>query len=288
AFDGDIVQFELEPKIDKATQTINRTVHFMDDNNQKVARDVSTPVTVTELTNEVTGEKQYSAKIPVNGKTQGLPVLVSHDGKLSIKLPEVDIPNIRDYYVVGSTKPEANAIPATFDFTKDGNLPFQNTVKYAPVKQELQIKVYDDESATPDQALDTTETRVTTSFTGNSKSDFPADVATNLQALKDYYERKNYEVVTLPAASGKFDSTNNGSGADTQVQFLKVHLKHVKDVKTESIKVVREVTYSVDSTSPDAPKAPDAKVDTFDGVFSRTVTTDKVNNNVTKSDWSGT
>src|SRR5699024_1956295 len=103
-----------------------------------------------------------------------------------------------------------------------------------------------------------------------------------------YYERKNYEVVTLPAASGKFDSTNNGSGADTQVQFLEVHLKHVKDVKTESIKVVREVTYSVDSTSPDAPKAPDAKVDTFDGVFSRTVTTDKVNNNVTKSDWSGT
>lgn len=57
AFDGDTVQFELAPKIDKATQTINRTVHFMDDNNQKVARDVSTPVTVTELTNEVTGEK---------------------------------------------------------------------------------------------------------------------------------------------------------------------------------------------------------------------------------------
>lgn len=64
AFDGDTVQFELVPKIDKATQTINRTVHFRTDgdNSEEVAEDVSTPVTVTELTNEVTGEKQYSAK----------------------------------------------------------------------------------------------------------------------------------------------------------------------------------------------------------------------------------
>lgn len=288
AFDGDIVQFELAPKIDKATQTINRTVHFMDDNNQKVARDVSTPVTVTELTNEVTGEKQYSAKITVNGQTQYLPVLVGQNGQISLTLPKVDIPAVSDYYVVDSTKTQADAISKTFTFTKDGSLTFENTVKYAPVKQELQIKVYDDDSDTPDQDLDTTESGATTDFTGNSKSDFPADVATNLEALKAYYENKNYVVETLPAATGKFDSTNNGSGADTQVQFLEVHLKHVKDVKTESIKVVREVTYSVDSTSPDAPKAPDAKVDTFDGVFSRTVTTDKVNNNVTKSDWSGT
>lgn len=288
AFDGDIVQFELAPKIDKATQTINRTVHFMDDNNQKVARDVSTPVTVTELTNEVTGEKQYSAKINVNGQTQNLAVLVGQNGQISLTLPKVDIPAVSDYYVVDSTKTQADAISKTFAFTKDGTLTFENTVKYAPVKQELQIKVYDDESNTPGQALDTTDSGATTNFTGNSKSDFPADVATNLEALKAYYENKNYVVETLPAATGKFDSTNNGSGADKQVQVLEVHLKHAKDVKTESIKVVREVTYSVDSKLPDAPKAPDAKVDTFDGVFSRTVTTDKVNSNVTKSDWSGT
>src|SRR5699024_10499357 len=70
AFDGDTVQFELTPKIDKATQTINRTVHFRTDgdNSEEVAEDVSTPVTVTELTNEVTGEKTYSAIINVAGK----------------------------------------------------------------------------------------------------------------------------------------------------------------------------------------------------------------------------
>lgn len=290
AFDGDTVQFELVPKIDKATQTINRTVHFRTDgdNSEEVAEDVSTPVTVTELTNEVTGEKQYSAKITVNGQTQYLPVLVGQNGQISLTLPKVDIPAVSDYYVVDSTKTQADAISKTFAFTKDGTLTFENTVKYAPVKQELQIKVYDDESNTPGQALDTTDSGATTNFTGNSKSDFPADVATNLEALKAYYENKNYVVETLPAATGKFDSTNNGSGADKQVQVLEVHLKHAKDVKTESIKVVREVTYSVDSKLPDAPKAPDAKVDTFDGVFSRTVTTDKVNSNVTKSDWSGT
>lgn len=290
AFDGDTVQFELVPKIDKATQTINRTVHFRTDgdNSEEVAEDVSTPVTVTELTNEVTGEKQYSAKINVNGQTQNLAVLVGQNGQISLTLPKVDIPAVSDYYVVDSTKTQADAISKTFAFTKDGTLIFENTVKYAPVKQELQIKVYDDESNTPGQALDTTDSGATTNFTGNSKSDFPADVATNLEALKAYYENKNYVVETLPAATGKFDSTDNGSGADKQVQVLEVHLKHAKDVKTESIKVVREVTYSVDSKSPDAPKAPDAKVDTFDGVFSRTVTTDKVNKNVTKSDWSGT
>ena len=290
AFDGDTVQFELVPKIDKATQTINRTVHFRTDgdNSEEVAEDVSTPVTVTELTNEVTGEKQYSAKINVNGQTQNLAVLVGQNGQISLTLPKVDIPAVSDYYVVDSTKTQADAISKTFEFTKDGTLTFENTVKYAPVKQELQIKVYDDESNTPGQALDTTDSGATTNFTGNSKSDFPADVATNLEALKAYYENKNYVVETLPAATGKFDSTNNGSGADKQVQVLEVHLKHAKDVKTESIKVVREVTYSVDSKLPDAPKAPDAKVDTFDGVFSRTVTTDKVNSNVTKSDWSGT
>src|SRR5699024_3128756 len=190
AFDGDTVQFELVPKIDKATQTINRTVHFRTDgdNSEEVAEDVSTPVTVTELTNEVTGEKQYSAKINVNGQTQNLAVLVGQNGQISLTLPKVDIPAVSDYYVVDSTKTQADAISKTFAFTKDGTLTFENTVKYAPVKQELQIKVYDDDSDTPDQDLDTTESGATTDFTGNSKSDFPADVATNLQALKDYYE----------------------------------------------------------------------------------------------------
>ena len=168
---------------------------------------------------------------------------MGQNGQISLTLPKVDIPAVSDYYVVDSTKTQADAISKTFAFTKDGTLTFENTVKYAPVKQELQIKVYDDESNTPGQALDTTDSGATTNFTGNSKSDFPADVATNLEALKAYYENKNYVVETLPAATGKFDSTNNGSGADKQVQVLEVRLKHAKDVKKETKTVTRTINY---------------------------------------------
>src|SRR5699024_5101708 len=123
-----------------------------------------TPVTVTELTNEVTGEKTYSAIINVAGKNQDLAVSVDKDGKISIKLPEVTIPNIKNYYVVDSTKDEANALTHTFTFTKDAKEVLENTVKYAPVKQELQIRVYDDEGEKPSEALDTKETGVTVYF----------------------------------------------------------------------------------------------------------------------------
>src|SRR5699024_8474089 len=93
AFDGDTVQFELVPKIDKATQTINRTVHFVSDGDspQKLANDAYQTATITELTNEVTGEKQYSAKITVNGQTQDLLVHVGQNGQIPLTLPKVDI-----------------------------------------------------------------------------------------------------------------------------------------------------------------------------------------------------
>ena len=284
AFDGDTVQFELTPKIDKATQTINRTVHFRTDgdNSEEVAEDVSTPVTVTELTNEVTGEKKYSAIINVAGKNQDLAVSVDKDGKISIKLPGVTSPNIKNYYVVDSTKDEANALTHTFTFTKDAKEVLENTVKYAPVKQELQIKVYDDEGENPSKALDTKETGVTVDFTGNSETSFPGDVQTSLEKLKKYYEGKNYEVKILPSGSGQFDNTDNGSDPDKQVQVLEVHLTHAKDVQTEHVKAIRDVTYEGAGRL-----TPESKSDTFEDAFTRTITTDKVTNKVVISDWTG-
>src|SRR5699024_6383350 len=229
AFDGDTVQFELVPKIDKATQTINRTVHFVSDGEspQKLANDAYQTATITESTNEVTGKKQYSATITAGGVTTDAPVVVGQDGKISISFLATTIPKVNKYYVVDSTKSEADAISPTFTFTKDGNLVIENTVKYAPVKQELQVKVYDDDADDPSQALDTTKTGATVDFIGNSETDFPtADLQTNLEKLKQYYEGKNYIVKTLPEATGKFDNTPNGSGFDTQIQVLKVHLTH--------------------------------------------------------------
>ena len=284
-FDGDTVQFELTPKIDKATQTVNRTVHFVSDgdNPQKLANDAYETATITELTNEVTGEKQYSATITAGGVTTDAPVVVGQDGKISISFLATTIPKVNKYYVVDSTKSEADAISPTFTFTKDGQLPIENTVKYAPVKQELQVKVYDDDADDPSQALDTTKTGATVDFIGNSETDFPtADLHTNLEKLKQYYEGKNYIVKTLPVATGKFDNTPNGSGSDTQIQVLEVHLTHAKVVKTEYAKAVRNITYEGAGE-----QTPATKSDTFDNTFSRTITTDKVTGKVTISDWTG-
>src|SRR5699024_4941680 len=284
-FDGDTVQFELTPKIDKATQTVNRTVHFVsdDDNPQKLANDVYETAKITELTNEVTGEKQYSATITAGGVTTDALVVVGQDGKISISFPATTIPEVNKYYVVDSTKSEADAISPRFTFTKDGNLVIENTVKYAPVKQELQVKVYDDDADDPSQALDTTKTGATVDFIGNSETDFPtADLHTNLEKLKQYYESKNYIVKTLPVATGKFDNTPNGSGSDTQIQVLEVHLTHAKVVKTEYAKAVRNITYEGAGE-----QTPATKSDTFDNAFSRTITTDKVTGEVTISVWTG-
>ena len=284
-FDGDTVQFELTPKIDKATQTVKRTVHFVSDgdNPQKLADDVYETAKITELTNEVTGEKQYSATITAGGVTTDAPVVVGQDGQISISFPATTIPEVNKYYVVDSTKSEADAISPTFTFTKDGKLPIENTVKYAPVKQELQVKVYDDDADDPSQALDTTKTGATVDFIGNSETAFPTtDLHTNLEKLKQYYEGSNYIVKTLPVATGKFDNTPNGSGSDTQIQVLEVHLTHAKDVKTEYAKAVRNITYEGAGK-----QTPATKSDTFDNAFSRTITTDKVTRKDTISDWTG-
>ena len=284
-FDGDTVQFELTPKIDKATQTVNRTVHFVSDgdNPQKLANDAYETATITELTNEVTGIKQYSATITAGGVTTDAPVVVGQDGQISISFPATTIPEVNKYYVVDSTKSEADAISPTFTFTKDGNLVIKNTVKYAPVKQELQVQVYDDDADDPSQALDTTKTGATVDFIGNSETAFPTtDLHTNLEKLKQYYESNNYIVKTLPVATGKFDNTPNGSGSDTQIQVLEVHLTHAKDVKTEYAKAVRNITYEGAGK-----QTPATKSDTFDNAFSRTITTDKVTGEVTISVWTG-
>ena len=286
AFDGDTVQFELVPKIDKATQTVTHTVHFVTDGNdpQKLNDDASVNVSVTESTNEVSGKKTYSASYALNGHTIDVPVTVNSNGQISLDLPETAIPNITNYYVVDSTKGEANALTThPFTFTKDAKEVLENTVKYAPVKQELQIKVYDDEGANASKALDTTETGVRVDFTGNSETSFPSDVQTSLEKLKKYYEGKNYKVKVLPSGSDQFDNTNNGPDPDKQVQVLEVHLTHAKDVQTEHVKAVRDVTYEGAGRL-----TPESKSDTFEDAFTRTITTDKVTNKVVNiSDWTG-
>lgn len=283
AFDGDTVQFELAPKIDKATQSIKHVVHFVtnDSSAHQLFDDQAVDVTVTQATNEVTGQKTYAASYMENGKKVDLSVTKLDDGQISITFPAATIPSSKEYYVVDNTKDQANALTHTFTFTANSNSTIENFVKYAPVKQELQVEVYDDDSETPKKALVTKDTGAKVSFSGNSNAAFPSDLQTNLDKLKTYYEGKNY-IVTLPSASGSFDDTDNGPGKDNDVQVIEVHLTHAKDVKPEQVNAVRNVTYSGAGDL-----TPAEKTDTAEDVFSRIVTTDLVTNIVTKSQWTG-
>ena len=284
-FDHDTVQFELTHKTDKVYQSMDRTIHFVTDgpDPQTVYGDEEINITITQATDEITGIATYTASY-INFTTfdmDDLPVTVKPDGQLSITIPAGHINPYHGYYVVDSTKSQADPIIYTFTFTANSNSTIKNTVKYAPVKQELQVQVYDDDSETPKKALDTKDTDATVDFIGNSNTAFPSDLQTNLNNLKTYYKGKHY-TVTLPSASGSFDDTDNGPHKDKQVQVIEVHLTHAKDVKTEHVKAVRNVTYSGagDLTPPE-------KSNTAEDVFSRIVTTDLVTNKVTKSAWTG-
>ncbi|WP_278897895.1 mucin-binding protein [Lactobacillus gallinarum] len=282
-FDHDTVQFELKPKIDEATQSIKHVVHFVTDDSSahQLFDDQAVDVTVTQATNEVTGKKTYAALYMENGKKVDLSVTKLDDGQISITFPAATIPSSKEYYVVDNTKDQASALTHTFTFTANSNPTIENTVKYAPVKQELQVKVYDDDSETPKEVLDTKDTGATVDFIGNSNTAFPGDLQTNLDKLKTYYEAKHY-IVTLPSASGNFDDTVNGPDKDNKVQVIEVHLTHAKAVKTEQVNAVRNVTYSGAGDL-----TPAEKTDTAEDVFSRTVTTDLVTNKVTNFAWTG-
>lgn len=310
-FDHDTVQFELTPKIDKVYQSMNRIIHFVTDgpDPQKVYNDEEINIDITQATNEITGEKTYTASYInwTNFDIDDLPVTVNPDGQLSITIPAGHIEPYDGYYVVDSTK--ADLIPYTFTFTANSNSTIENTVKYAPVKQELQVEVYDDDSK---KALDTQDTGAKVNFIGNSNAAFPTDdLQTNLDKLKTYYEGKNY-IVTLPSASGSFDDTNNGPGKDNDVQVIKVHLKHdTETITSENPKNPDDPINEKDPNGakypPEASKSnlaissknivhyegageqtPKDSVVTDDNTLTRTVTIDKVTGDVLEtSAWKG-
>ncbi|MBZ4027673.1 hypothetical protein K7D79_08965, partial [Lactobacillus johnsonii] len=98
-------------------------------------------------------------------------------------------------------------------------------VVYVADTQELKVQVFDLDGDTPDEPLKTDKTGATVDFTGDSFTNFPSDVATNVDSLIKYYTDRGYLVKTKPSdeeLSGKFD------GDKTQTQYLKLQLVHDK------------------------------------------------------------
>ena len=183
-------------------------------------------------------------------------------------------------------------------------------VVYVADTQELKVQVFDLDGDTPDEPLKTDKTGATVDFTGDSFTNFPSDVATNVDSLIKYYTDRGYLVKTKPSdeeLSGKFD------GDKTQTQYLKLQLVHDKvtvsgedentpapdtpinendpdsvkypsDVSKDNLVISSEVIIHYEGAGEKTPKD---VIRTVDKTLTRTVTIDKVTGKVTNtSDWS--
>ena len=255
------------------SSTVKTRLHYVDPKGKDQYVDVPTMSKTYKDNSDTMRDSDFNEKnIPASLIPQGYE-LVLQNGKAVKSI----IDNGGKTWVTGAENGSAQFNKVVL-YNFDGD-----TVQFElKAQQKLQIKVYDDDADDPSQALDTTETGATVDFIGKSETAFPTtDLQTNLETLEKYYEGKNY-IVTLPEATGNFDNTPNRSGSDTQIQVLKVHLTHDKDVKTEYAKAIRNITYEGAGN-----QTPATKSDTFDNAFSRTITTDKVTGKVTISDWTG-
>lgn len=183
-------------------------------------------------------------------------------------------------------------------------------VVYVADTQELKVQVFDLDGDTPDEPLKTDKTGATVDFTGDSFTNFPSDVATNVDSLIKYYTDRGYLIKTKPSdeeLSGKFD------GDKTQTQYLKLQLVHDKatvsgadentpapdtpinendpdgvkypsDVSKDNLVISSEVIIHYEGAGEKTPKN---VIRTVDKTLTRTVTIDKVTGKVTNtSDWS--
>ena len=174
----------------------------------------------------------------------------------------------------------------------------------------MKVQVFDLDGDTPDEPLKTDKTGATVDFTGDSFTNFPSDVATNVDSLIKYYTDRGYLVKTKPSdeeLSGKFD------GDKTQTQYLKLQLVHGKvivsgedentpvpdtpinendpngvkypsDVSKDNLVISSEVIIHYEGAGEKTPKN---VIRTVDKTLTRTVTIDKVTGKVTNtSDWS--
>ncbi|WP_415578338.1 mucin-binding protein, partial [Lactobacillus crispatus] len=176
------------------------------------------------ITNETTVTYHPMGKIiPVDKNGNPIPgsktPIFNNDPNDPTKATTTDSPIIPGYHL---DNPDESSITPD-DPGKD------RKVVYVADTQNLVVQVFDKDSKTPDQPLDTTKTGATVEFTGDSFTNFPTDVATNIDALIKYYEARGYKVKTKPSPdelSAKFD------GDKDITQYLKLVLTHDTEIVT--------------------------------------------------------
>ena len=176
------------------------------------------------ITNETTVTYHPMGKIiPVDKNGNPIPgsktPIFNNDLNDPTKATTTDSPIIPGYHL---DNPDESSITPD-DPGKD------RKVVYVADTQNLVVQVFDKDSKIPDQPLDTTKTGATVEFTGDSFTNFPTDVATNIDALIKYYEARGYKVETKPSTdelSAKFD------GDKDTTQYLKLVLTHDTETVT--------------------------------------------------------
>ena len=247
------------------------------------------------ITNETTVTYHPMGKIiPVDKNGNPIPgsktPIFNNDPNDPTKATTTDSPIIPGYHL---DNPDESSITPD-DPGKD------RKVVYVADTQNLVVQVFDKDSKTPDQPLDTTKTGATVEFTGDSFTNFPTDVATNIDALIKYYEARGYKVKTKPSPdelSAKFD------GDKDITQYLKLVLTHDTEIvtgenpKTPDDKIPNtNQNYPGGLTETDLAKTitrtiivhmPNGSTKEIKQkvVYTRTATVDSVTKEVTYTDW---
>ena len=213
-FDSDIVQYELVHKITETPKTITKTVNYYYDTvgGTKVQAPFTTTVTITEKTDQVTGEKTYwlgSTQLPGQGTT----TLVGQT-----------LPNQPGYTAVVQDDKTADATGATTVDYNSGNVMIN--VVYTANPQHAKFIYHDD----------TTEENILT-VPKDGVSDATIDYTTPAQIAA--FAEQGYEKVS--------DDTNGQvltfDHDDDKDQVFTIHLKHKMEATTRTKELTRTITY---------------------------------------------
>ena len=213
-FDSDIVQYELVHKITETPKTITKTVNYYYDTvgGTKVQAPFTTTVTITEKTDQVTGEKTYwlgSTQLPGQGTT----TLVGQT-----------LPNQPGYTAVVQDDKTADATGATTVDYNSGNVMIN--VVYTANPQHAKFIYHDD----------TTEENILT-VPKDGVSNATIDYTTPAQIAA--FAEQGYEKVS--------DNTNGQALTfdhdDDKDQVFTIHLKHKMEATTRTKELTRTITY---------------------------------------------
>ncbi|MHC5522584.1 mucin-binding protein [Ligilactobacillus saerimneri] len=252
-FDGDTVQFELEHIIDKVTKTVTRTDKFeydpsaplyRQDGDNSIAAPVTKTYTVTQMTDEVTGEVTYLYQ------EQGT---TTTGTEATFTIPGVTVPE-KVGYLAGTATSEIATKGITFDiaaeFAKhpEDSIAFTNTVTYTALPQEFHYVVIDD----TDSKIIIPDLKIATGVTDGAIDDENKtvywDVFNRLnQGIDDGYDLSY--VHYYDTDQGKFIDSDDGLGmpktysADPSKNIVTMHLIHSNRFTLETKTVTRTINF---------------------------------------------